>query len=323
MSIRRRQVLAWLLGSGIPILAIAVIPIVRRGPQLFPLAVPIVFMSVVALVAGCVVSINLAHSFGGPIDAVRAALDRVRAGELSVAVPVNDAGEVGLLQAGVNEMVVGLRERQRLHDLFGRHVGEDVARRALSRGVGLSAEQREVTVFFVDMVGSTALSDTRPAAEVIEMLNAFFVVVVRAVGSEGGWVNKFEGDAALCVFGAPAAQPDHAARALRAALRLRADLVALGQRDISAGIGVSSGMVVAGNIGAEERYEYTVIGPPVNEASRITDEAKRHPSRLLASKSVMDCVQPAAQTWRSVGTTVLRGFAAPTELYEPVASHEG
>src|SRR5207237_6672377 len=114
-----------------------------------------------------------------------------------------------------------------------------------------------------------------------ELLNRFFTGVVRVVADEGGWVNKFEGDAALCVFGAPADQPDHAARALRAARRLAAELERLG---VDAGIGVSSGRVVAGNIGAEDRYEYTVIGDPVNEAARLSEAAKTRPSRLAASE---------------------------------------
>src|SRR5205814_4855713 len=119
-----------------------------------------------------------------------------------------------------------------------------------------------------------------PPEEVVDLLNRFFATVVRVVDAEGGWVNKFEGDAALAVFGAPTDQPDHAARALRAARRLGAELEPLG---VDAGIGVSSGPVVAGNVGAENRYEDTVIGDPVNEAARLTEVAKRRPSRVAAS----------------------------------------
>ena len=151
-----------------------------------------------------------------------AALERVRQGDLSVEVPVDDAGEIGQLEAGFNEMVTGLRERRRLEDIFGRHVGTEVARRAMDDGAGLGGEQRVVSVLFVDLIGSTALAATRPAAEVVELLNALFECVVGATDAEGGWVNKFEGDAALCVFGAPADQPDHAARALRAGSGTRA-----------------------------------------------------------------------------------------------------
>ncbi|TML63312.1 MAG: adenylate/guanylate cyclase domain-containing protein, partial [Actinobacteria bacterium] len=138
---------------------------------------------------------------------------------------------------------------------------------------------------FVDLIGSTSLAQSRPPEDVVAVLNALFAAVVGAVGAEGGWVNKFEGDGALCIFGAPDVQPDHAARALRSARSLRATLAQLD--DVDVGIGVSAGVVVAGNVGAEQRYEYTVIGDPVNEAARLTDEAKRQPGRVLAGESAV------------------------------------
>src|SRR5207245_5715804 len=121
------------------------------------------------------------------------------------------------------------------------------------------------TALFVALIGSTSLAQSRAPEDVVAILNALFTAVVSAVGAEAGWVNKFEGDGALCIFGAPDAQPDHAARALRAARSLHAELAQLD--DVDVGIGVSTGLVVAGNVGAEQRYEYTVIGDPVNEAA--------------------------------------------------------
>src|SRR5206468_1783520 len=180
-------------------------------------------------------------------------------------VPVDDDGELGLLQAGFNHMASGLRERERLRELFGGYVGEEVARRALESG-SLEGEERDVSVLFVDVVGSTALAERRPPVEVVALLNRFFDAVVRVVDDEDGWVDKFEGDAALCVFGAPMEQLDHAARALRAAIGLRNALRSV--EGLDAGIGVSSGIAVAGNVGSARRYEYTVIGDPVNEAAR-------------------------------------------------------
>ena len=130
-------------------------------------------------------------------------MGRVEAGDFAARVPVDDASEVGLLEAGFNRMAAGLGERERLRDLFGRHVGRDVARAALEGELRLGGELREVAVLFVDVVGSTTLAARRPATEVVALLNAFFALVVECVEREDGWVNKFEGDAALCVFGAP------------------------------------------------------------------------------------------------------------------------
>ena len=103
--------------------------------------------------------------------------------------------------------------------------------------------------------------------ELVAMLNSFFALVVDIVERHDGWVNKFEGDAALAVFGAPQGVADHAGSALAAARELAA-AIASGHPRLAAGIGVSSGMAVAGNIGDPRRYEYTVVGDPVNEAAR-------------------------------------------------------
>ena len=123
----------------------------------------------------------------------------------------------------------------------------------------------------------------------------------------------------MCVFGAPADQPDHAARALRAARTLRRELVALAavHTGLDAGIGVSSGEVVAGNIGTEERSEYTVVGDPVNEAARLTDEAKLRPGRVLASERTVAAASDEAGNWTAGERLVLRGRSTPTMTFEP------
>jgi adenylate cyclase len=234
-----------------------------------------------------------------------------------VEVEVYDGSELGLLQAGLNRMVEGLRERERLRDLFGRQVGEDVARQALERGITLGGEEREVAVLFVDLVGSTKLAHDRPPTEVVDLLNDFFRVVVDAVDREGGTVNKFVGDAALCVFGAPLDHDDAAGAALRAARTLRRRLT-VELPGCEAGIGVSAGTAVAGNIGTAQRYEYTVIGDPVNEASRLTELAKGTPARVLASEeAVRRAAGDEEQAWELGDTEMLRGRSTPTRLAAP------
>jgi adenylate cyclase len=174
-------------------------------------------------------------------------------------------------------------------------------------------------VVFVDLIGSTAMAEVLPPSEVVATLNDFFDVVVRIVDAQGGWVNKFEGDGALCVFGVPGTQPDHAARALAAARLLDRAMDDLATRHpgLAAGIGVSSGQVVAGNVGTEARYEYTVIGPAVNEAARLTDVAKGRTVKVLASGDAVRRAGDESTEWRDVGTVALRGRAAPTAIYEP------
>jgi adenylate cyclase len=248
---------------------------------------------------------------------LRRAIDGVSEGNLDVSVPVDDGSEIGRLQAGFNGMVAGLREREQLRDLYGRQVGIDVARDALERGIALGGETREVSALFVDVVGSTELARAHSPERVVALLNAFFQVVVAEVHECGGMVNKFEGDAALCVFGAPAPQDDHARRALACARRLRARLDEL-DGGLDAAIGVACGTVVAGNVGAEARFEYTVIGDPVNEAARLTELAKQHDQRLLASGDTVDCAGGAeAARWTLDGEVTLRGRECPTRIAVP------
>jgi adenylate cyclase len=321
-TIRRRLLRAWALGSGIPLAGVALVPIAAEGGNDARVILLMALLALIGLTAGLATTAAAAESVASPLQSVRVGMSHVEAGTLDAQVVVDDAGEVGLLQSGFNAMAAGLRERQALQDLFGRHVGVEVARRALAGGVGIGGEQRDVTVLFVDMIGSTALAEERPAADVLLVLNAYFAAVVEAAGAEGGWVNKFEGDGALCVFGAPGDQPDHAVRALRSARALRGALDALAARHpgLDAGIGVSSGIVAAGNVGAEERYEYTVIGDPVNEAARLTERAKLEQGRVLVAGSTLARARSEADAWRDAGLVELRGRLRPTRIFVPAES---
>lgn len=322
LGVRPRIVLSWALGSAVPLLSIGLSFIGTTAEQRAGLGTAVVFLVAIGLGTGCLIMLVAAKSVAEPLDEVRAGLQRVRAGDIDVELPVDDGGEVGLVQAGFNEMVKGLRERRRLHELFDRHVGNEVARQALERGVGLGGEQRDVSALFVDLIASTALAQERPAEEVVATLNAMFDAVVRVVDAEGGWVNKFEGDGALCVFGAPVDQPDHARRALRAARQLRRELLRLSATHpgLDAAIGVSSGLAVAGNVGAEQRYEYTVIGDSVNEAARLSERAKDDPLRVLASEASVARAADESGEWEVVGPIDLRGRAGATLAYAPRAA---
>jgi class 3 adenylate cyclase len=148
----------------------------------------------------------------------------------------------------------------------------------------------------------------------VGLLNRFFAIVVDATSAEGGLVNKFQGDAALCVFGAPAAHPDPAGAALRAARRIVAAVAAAGEVEV--GIGVAYGPVVAGQVGAASRLEYTVIGDPVNEAARLTELAKSLPGRVLASdRAVRAAAGGEAAHWVPGELVPLRGREEPTPTW--------
>jgi class 3 adenylate cyclase len=312
-----RLMMAWALATGVPLIGIfAVASAGVLGADGWSQALPgaVAFLSITAIGSGLLATFLVARSVTEPVAAVGQALAKVEGGELDVEVPVDDGSEIGVLQSGFNRMAGVLREQRRIREVFGRHVGRDVAHAALDGQVELGGEMRDVAVLFIDLVGSTAMATDRDPMAVVELLNAFFAIVVAEVEAEGGWVNKFEGDAALSVFGAPSAHRDPAGAALRAARRLQQRL----DRElpeVEAGIGISAGPAVAGNIGTEERSEYTVIGDPVNEAARLCDLAKHRPERVLASEAALRQVTGSEAARWSLGEDVtLRGRSAATTL---------
>jgi adenylate cyclase len=318
----QRQVLTWVLSTGVPILAIVLALVASKFEILTApaerLNTPILLLAIAALVIGLAGTVLVAMSIADPLRQLRWALGEVQRGNYNAHMQIYDASELGLLQAGFNDMVRDLAERQRLRDLFGRYVGEDVARRALERGTELGGQERDVAVLFVDLVGSTQLASKIPASEVVNLLNEFFRVIVDTVNRHGGFVNKFQGDAALAIFGAPIEHPDASGAALAASRELHDELIeVLGQTEF--GIGVSAGRAIAGHIGAQARFEYTVIGDPVNEAARLTELAKLEQGHVLASAiAVSGALDAEALCW-DVGEIVeLRGRIAPTQLARPV-----
>ncbi len=319
-GVRDRLLAAWSLGTAAPMMSVLVVGIVgvtKPGVETEAVAAACVFLGAVALGVGFLVTVIASRAIADPLNSVRAGVERVAAGDLEAKVEIDDASEVGLLQAGFNRMAEGLRERERIRDLFGRHVGHEVARAALRDRTRLGGEEREIGAVFVDLVGSTSLALAMPPTEVVRLLNRFFRVVIEVVEAEAGFVNKFEGDAALCVFGAPVAGEDPAGRALCAA-RTLAERLDREVPEVGYGIGVSAGKAVAGNVGSEQRFEYTVIGDPVNEAARLSDLAKEREERVVASDAALARAKgPERDEWQEGERTVLRGRLDATILASP------
>lgn len=321
-SMRSRAVSSWLVGTGVPVLGIFLVVLFGAfSPNTSKMNM---FVSVTVLVAvatgvGLLSVILYAWSVTGPIQSVRRGMARVRDGDVGedTDLVVYDASELGELQLGFNNMVAGLRQEERLRDIFSRHVGRDVAAAAMHGDPELGGAERTVAVVFVDVIGSTELAVKRSPTQVVDLLNQFFSVIVEATEHADGLVNKFEGDAVLSIFGAPLAIADPAGSALRAAREI-AERLRIEVPDLQAGIGVSYGTVVAGNVGAIQRFEYTVIGDPVNESARISELAKRDPRVPWASKRVVEASDRTERTrWKAVDSVVLRGRSEETELYVP------
>ncbi|GAF47451.1 adenylate/guanylate cyclase domain-containing protein [Rhodococcus wratislaviensis] len=319
LGITGRTALAWILGTGVPVLGLMLIAIFSfiRPASPTSLAVSILALGGVILLFGLLLVVISVRATEAPIRSVSLGMAKVAEGDLDAEVVVYDGTELGALQTGFNRMAEGLRERERIRDLFGRHVGQDVASQALRHNPELGGEERDVAVLFVDIIGSTTIAATRSPAEVVDLLNRFFNVVVDEVDRRGGFVNKFEGDAALAIFGAPVALDDHAGAALSAARALRQRLTDE-VSECDAGIGVAAGRAVAGNIGAHERFEYTVIGDPVNEAARLSELAKNVSGHVVASERAIDAAsEDERKQWQLTDTVTLRGRLEPTTLAVP------
>lgn len=319
-GVRARLILMWTLSTALPGAGIVVLVVLRANSWIIqddaPIEVPVMVLALVAVMLGFRAMILVSSSISDPVHDVVDAMAEVERGHIGDMIDVYERSELGQLQSGFNRMVTGLQERDRLRDLFGRHVGTEVVRRAVEEIDSPSGDEREVAVLFIDLVGSTQLADTRAPHEIADVLNDFFQIVVAAVDERRGLINKFQGDAALAVFGAPLRIDDPASAALATARELSAELRRL---RVDFGIGVSAGPVFAGNIGAENRYEYTVVGDAVNEAARLADRAKESDGRVLSSGAVISRADTTeGRHWVSQGSEVLRGRSTPTHVSAPV-----
>jgi adenylate cyclase len=319
-GVRARLILMWTMCSALPGAGIVVLVMLRANgwivPADAPIETPVLVLALVAVVLGLRAIILVSSSISDPVHEVVDAMAEVERGRIGQMIDVYERSEIGRLQTGFNRMVAGLQERERLRDLFGRHVGEEVVRRAVEQNEPVSGDEREAAILFIDLVGSTQLAATREPLEVAAVLNDFFRIVVAEVDKRNGLVNKFQGDAALAVFGAPLRTDDPASAALSTARALGEEL---GRLPVDFGIGVSAGPVFAGNIGAENRYEYTVIGDAVNEAARLADRAKDFDGRVLSSAEAVDrACEAERRHWGIQGSEMLRGRSRLTQISVPV-----
>jgi adenylate cyclase len=319
-GVRARLILMWTMCTALPGAGIVVLVMLRANGWIIqpdaPIETPVLVLALVAVVLGLRAMILVSSSISDPVHEVVDAMAEVERGQLGNKIDVYERSELGQLQSGFNRMVAGLQERDRLRDLFGRHVGEEVVRRAVEEHESIAEDEREVAILFIDLVGSTQLATRREPHEVAAVLNDFFRIVVAEVDKRDGLINKFQGDAALAVFGAPLRIDNSASAALATARALGEELQRL---LVDFGIGVSAGPVFAGNIGAENRYEYTVVGDAVNEAARLADRAKDFDRRVLCSEAAIERADEAERRcWALQGSEVLRGRAQLTQISAPV-----
>jgi len=325
-GVATRAVLAWAVGTGLPMAGLVAIGILdltgdlRATPA--KLALSTVAIGGAGITVGLLAVSLAARATGDPVNSVRRALARVAGGELDVRAPVYDGTQIGQLQAGFNLMVTGLAERERLREALGTYVDPAVAEHILAEGTSLAGEEVEVTIMFLDIRDFTGFAERAPAAEVVASLNALFDRIVPIISAHGGHVDKFIGDGLLAVFGAPRRQPGHADAALAAALDIERILLresVTAPPSLQVGIGLNSGTVVAGNVGGAGRFEFTVIGDAVNVAARAETATRQTGDTILLAQPTKDLLRTSQVALTPREHITLKGKSGPVVLYAPSA----
>lgn len=268
-------------------------------------------------------AVLIARGVTRPVLALAAGVRRIAEGDYSRRVAVAQRDEIGQLAEGFNGMAAGLEERERVRSLLGKVVSPAIAEELLSRRIELGGEEREVSVLFADVRNFTALCEGVAPAGILALLNRYLTRVSAVIEDHGGVVDKYVGDAVMALFGAPLAHEDDAARAVGAALGMRAALEALntelaaeGRSAIGIGIGINTATVVAGNMGSESRMNYTVIGDGVNLASRLESATRGYGAMILASEATRRAAPGFA--WREIDRLRVKGKQEAVTIWEPL-----
>lgn len=238
------------------------------------------------------------RTISDPLKRLVGATQTIRSGNYDVKVENASRDEVGELTNAFNEMTDGLREREHLKGAFGKFVNEEVAKMVMRGDLALGGESKTATVFFSDIRSFTSISEKLTPHEVVGFLNEYMTLMVEIVHKYNGVVDKFIGDAIMAIWGAPVTRPNDVENAVNATLEMRAALqkfnVGRGAKNkpiIRIGMGLNTGEVLAGQIGSNDRLEYTVIGDTVNLSSRIEGLNKTFGTDILISEHTYELVK--------------------------------
>ena len=320
-SLRTRG-LMWAISAGLcPIGSLLLLMFAPHSPGSNPQWFA-VFVGTVGIAFGLCSAVLITRLVAKPVDELRAAFHAVGQGQLDIQIPLRRADEFGALVGDFNQMVVELRDKERLRRVFGLHVGEKVAQQILARDPGLGGTDQVVTLLFLDLRGFTARAAQADPKTIVNFLNRFLQAMVEIVETEhGGMVNKFLGDGFMAVFGAGSAATTHADDAAAAGCSMlrrlelfNADLVRANEAPLGIGIGINTGRAIVGSIGSPERMEFTVIGNTVNVASRIEGLNKVLGTSMLLSKATKDHLTRSIRL-RALPPQQIKGVDASVEIF--------
>jgi adenylate cyclase len=248
--------------------------------------------------------------------------DRIAAGEFDIKLLPKSKDEIAELAHAFNSMAQGLEERERVKETFNKFHNKEIADLLLSGKVKLGGERKEAVIFFSDVRGFTATSESMPPEEVVEMLNEYMTKMVRIIRSQNGVVDKYIGDAIMATWGVPMPHEDDVYHSVWACLQMRQALnelnelrISRNQDPIKIGMGINVGQVIAGNIGSDEKMEYTVIGDAVNLASRMESMTKEYGTDLLIPRSIYEKVKDRF-VFEECGSMKVKGKSEPIEIFK-------
>ncbi len=286
-----------------------------------------IFLTIAVLFASIILTWFFSKSISIPIKLLAAAAGEIEQGKFDIELKAKTKDELGLLTNSFVHMGKGLAERERLKDTFGRFINKDIAEKAMKGELTLGGENKHVTIFFSDIRSFTSISEKLEPHEVVEFLNKYMTKMVRCVNDTDGVVDKFIGDAVMAIWGAPISAGSPAADALncvRSALMMRAALLEFNKDRggdkkpiIKIGCGINTGDVVAGQIGSNERMEYTVIGDAVNLASRTESLNKPLGTDILITENTYKLIGKALIVEEMPSVTV-KGKEKPVRLFAVV-----
>jgi adenylate cyclase len=321
LSLRGRG-LMWAISAGLcPIGSLLMLDFAPPSPAGHPVWFA-AFVGTIGIAFGLCSAVLISRLVAEPVDHLRRAAQAVAEGRLDVHVPLKRADEFGSLIGEFNRMVGELRDKERLRQTFGLHVGRKAAEQILARDPGLGGTIQEITVMFVDIRSFTARAADGSPEKIVSVLNEFLRVMVHVVEEHhSGMINKFLGDGFMALFGAGAeteAHADEAVHASRAMLRVLHELnIALaerGEQTLQIGIGLNTGPAVVGSIGSPERLEFTAIGNTVNLASRIESLTKVVAETVVLSDTTRAALQrPTAL--RELPPQTVKGVERPLRVW--------
>lgn len=314
-----RLTMAWTLATGIFLLGIgglAATYLLDPSVDETRILGAILALALFGVVGGVAAMLTAARSVAQPLDGVARSLERVERGELDARVEVDDGSEVGQVQAGFNRMAAGLEERERIREAFGTYLDAEVAEHILREGTALEGEEVEVTAMFLDIRDFTGFTEREPAPVVVATVNRMFERIVPVIHGHRGHIDKFVGDGFLAVFGAPERLERHADHALAAALEI-ASTLGEAEGDLEVGIGLSSGSVVAGNVGGAGRFDFSVMGDAINVAARVEAATRQTGDMILVSEHTVRALRDGDRALEQRPGIRLRGKRDPVAVFAP------